>query len=291
MERVHTTEQRDATHAHSMRNIEDCTGRLDLLSNIFTDDPTSDNTAGSYRQDMCTMEKLFLREAKTWWDLSSLRTYIEKRMIPRGLRMKKIPTTQFDNDFTTKWNNILTDCSINLMELIVSKEEEAMIQIRNDIKATQSSLQQYLGLPEMQEWDTKLKANIMKLEADIVSMKKTKFQRDLNDYKQDCVYDWGKYQKSHLNTPRSILKNQKYRKWQKVSRKVSFNSSALDESDLVMEDSNREAGAAMQLIIQPSEQMLQSKNAKASKKDARGGAAAGSERRYLTREMKKMNMD
>lgn len=70
-------------------------------------------------------------------------------MVPRGLRIKKIPTPLFDDTFVSKWNDILTDTSIRLMQLIVSYEEEALVKIQSDIKETQASLQQYVGLSEM----------------------------------------------------------------------------------------------------------------------------------------------
>lgn len=278
MDQVHTQQQQTATIVHSMRNVEDCTGRLNQLSNIFTDDPTSNNANGNYRQDMNALEKLFLKEAKTWWDLSSLRSYIEKNMIPRGLRIKKMPTTLFDDAFMTKWNDILTDSSIRLMQLIVSYEETALVSIRKEIKDIQTSLQQHVGLTEIQEWDTKLKANISKLEMDIVAMKKSKFQRDLNDYKQDCVYAWNKWQRSY--TPKSILKsNSKAKKWSRISRKVSFNSSEIEDFDTSLAGSNQELGAAAPINIQPSEHRSASKN-------EQGGEVGGTGKRYPSRQNK-----
>lgn len=65
---------------------------------------------------MKQLERLLSKELRTWWDYTTLNSYLEKEIIPRGLRMNKAATTIYSDVFTQEWNAILSSCSINLMK-------------------------------------------------------------------------------------------------------------------------------------------------------------------------------
>lgn len=77
------------------------------------------------------LEKLKNTEMRTSWDANTLRMYTDRDMIPRGLRLKKIPTTIYSTEFTKEWNQILSKCSGDLIKLIIRYEDTKLIEIKN----------------------------------------------------------------------------------------------------------------------------------------------------------------
>lgn len=68
----------------------------------------------------------------------------------------------------------------------------------------------------MEEVMTKIEANVNKMEENIMTLKRRKFQRDLQDYIKGEVYTWAQ------NKPRSILKSSKRGHY---NRRRSFSNS------------------------------------------------------------------
>lgn len=54
-------------------------------------------------KQMGDLEKHLKKETRIWWDFTILQVYIEKSMIPRGLRIKKIPTIVYSESLLDKW--------------------------------------------------------------------------------------------------------------------------------------------------------------------------------------------
>lgn len=151
------------------------------------------------------LEKVRLQESRLWWDLTTLNKYVEKGMIPRGLRIKKIPTTIFSEVFTKEWNEILSSCSIKLMELIVKYEDEKLKNLSVRLEDLDKDLSAFKSLKEYQEQIQRMEDVINKQEENISIIKRSKLQRDMYDYSHDQVYEWGRRMKTPT-TPRSILK-------------------------------------------------------------------------------------
>lgn len=198
-----------------------------------------DSTMGM-RDCFLNLEKLLISELKTWWDHNSLKMYIEKQMIPRGLRLKKIPTTSYSDAFITKWNDILSSCSLSLMDLIVTEEITKLQSLHAEIEKTQTNLNVYTDTEDFSSLQEKMTNNIAKLESTIMNLKKSKFQRDLEDYNKNQVYNWSKERR--MSTPKSILTNRRYRKRRNASH-VSFNSTELDAPDTTQSDTEKSRSA------------------------------------------------
>lgn len=137
-------------------------------------------------------------------------------MIPRGKRLKKIPTTVSSNVFETEWNQILSTCSIKRMELIVIHESETLAELSTKLEEVDKTLQEFFfhDLPEYQEQFHKFEDTLNKQEESIMDIKKFKFQLDTYDYIYNQVYEWGRRMKP-ITTPKSILRKKKYWKQSK----------------------------------------------------------------------------
>lgn len=60
---------------------------------MFSESATSTQETVDMKIHMTNLEKFLAEEVRTWWDLSTLQKYIDKEMVPRGLRVRKFPTT------------------------------------------------------------------------------------------------------------------------------------------------------------------------------------------------------
>lgn len=120
--------------------------RLNKAAQLF-DVATEENTIGDPPDNLDNVEEaikklegLIQKELRTWWDRSTLSSYVEKKLIPRGLRIKKIATTVYSEAFQNEWNDILTNCSVELMKLIIQYEEKMLEDLDVEIQNLQESI-------------------------------------------------------------------------------------------------------------------------------------------------------
>ncbi|XP_069609164.1 uncharacterized protein [Ranitomeya imitator] len=180
-----------------------------------------------FSTDVNKLEKLMINEMKVWWDFTTLDNYVQKDMIPRGLRIKKIPTTIYSQQFVDEWNMILSNCSTKLMQLIMKYEDIKLKNIQSEINDIKTSLEKK-DINKYNEELKNIKTSLLKSEDLIMSRKKNKFQRDLSDYQNNQVYEWGRWQKAY-KSPRPILK--RTNSSDTSERRVSFSSSDMDSMD------------------------------------------------------------
>lgn len=67
-------------------------------------------TVPNMKDDLRKLENFMHKELKVGWNHATLNTYLEKRMIPRGLLLKKNTTATYPPEFHTEWNDILSKC-------------------------------------------------------------------------------------------------------------------------------------------------------------------------------------
>lgn len=109
-------------------------------------------------------------------NIVTLKQYLEKKMIPRGLRLKKNPTFSMTPDCTTKWNSILSDCSLKLIQLMIANEQYKIGEINNKkIEKTKKTLDAYSTNSDFSDLQSKLNINLEEFEKNLMSIKKSKF--------------------------------------------------------------------------------------------------------------------
>lgn len=123
-------------------------------------------------------------------------------MIPRQLRIKKFPSTTYSDAFMIEWNNVLSECSLDLMGLIAAQEEKLLTTINGEIQSLRDSLNVYNTLVFYKSLDSELNDIVNKTEQDIMAIKRQKFLRDLQDYQNGAVYV-----RNRTERPHSILRN------------------------------------------------------------------------------------
>lgn len=186
--------------------------RLQKINAIFNMSDQSSKDKVDINGLMSSLERMLVKELRTWWDCTTLQKYVDKEMIPRGLRIKKKPTSTYSETFLAQWQSTLSDCSFKLMELIIQYEQQSLADLREEVSKTQQSLTAYAHHPDFIEMDNKLKNNLAKLETIIIQIKQSKFNRDYVDYTTNTVYNW---MESKAQTPKSILKKSRGRRHNK----------------------------------------------------------------------------
>lgn len=199
--------------------MEDYTNRLTKAANIFNDPPpVSSDVSPTLKDSLYQLGGLFKKELKVWWDFTTVNKYVQRKMIPWGLSIKK-------------------DCHLSPNRWIYQRMERYLIRMfsktnschykiwgattdRYSEKYWRSRLVsvQYKTL-------TKIQINLNQLD-DCITTKKQKFQWDIADYQSGDIYNWQQRRISSF-TPRSILKRDSY---YTNRRQVSFTGS--DNSDV-----------------------------------------------------------
>lgn len=188
--------------------------------------PTNDSQSDYFDK----MEKLLSQETRVWWDYNTLKGYVAKNMIPRGLRIKKLPTLIYSDAFLIDWNNTLSECSLSLMRLIIDQEALKLQELSKEMTDLKNTVSDLATDKPFMDQNEKLMATINKLEATIMQVKKNKYQRDMSDYQKNEVYLWRRNENGR--TPRSILRqNNRKGSNYSVRRKVGFSDADTDSAN------------------------------------------------------------
>ncbi|XP_056391757.1 uncharacterized protein LOC130284884 [Hyla sarda] len=174
------------------------------------------------------MEDLMIKEMRTWWDHQTLTTYLEKSLVPRGLRLKKRPVKNYSQKCINKWDLALLDCSAKLISYIIEEEESELQTMQKELDTLKESLLPYKNHEEFAKLEQSILKKLDLVESNIMEIKKTKFPRDTEDYNNDQVFSWHLHREAQGDTPKSILRTprSKSRRRRRPSsrspRRVSF---------------------------------------------------------------------
>ncbi|XP_071999215.1 uncharacterized protein [Engystomops pustulosus] len=148
---------------------------------------------------------LLHRRTKMWWNKISLETYIQRNLIPRGLRIQIFPSYGLDDAlFTTKWEEICTRSSLSLMQVIIDHNTKQMENLDTEISNVQLQINQLLSSTELELFNTEINDAFKIWEKQIKDMKARKFQRDVQDETLGRIYKW-KIQKDNLRSRSSSM--------------------------------------------------------------------------------------
>ncbi|XP_075432382.1 uncharacterized protein LOC142469435 [Ascaphus truei] len=157
------------------------------------------------------LETLLLKETKQLWDAITLEKYIEQKRIPRGLRIFKPPTTDFQSEeFILEWNRLLDNCSFELMRLLISKRKIALQKLDGEINGMKEQFAKFQNNSELSVVEERIKCKLDSVQRDIIAGKQSKFQRDRIDYKTGSYRSWktktnykDKHRDPKANTPKN----------------------------------------------------------------------------------------
>ncbi|CAJ0956848.1 unnamed protein product [Ranitomeya imitator] len=162
---------------------------------------------------------------------ATLGEYHRQGKIPRGLRCNLRPTLFSDNEkYCTTFQKILNKCSFDIILLTIEYLQEAIKSTEEKIESIETQLTTTLSTTEFATLKSKVDSILTTHQRTLEERKRTKFQRDTEDYLTNNVYKWedpfprrqrpryrrtpgGNYHSGGLLTCRGILCRIRQRNW------------------------------------------------------------------------------
>ncbi|CAJ0965790.1 unnamed protein product [Ranitomeya imitator] len=111
--------------------------------------------------------------------------------IPRGLRCNLRPTLFADNEkYCTTFQKILNKCSFDIILLTIEYLQEAIKTTKEKITSIETQLTTTLSSTEFSTLKGKVDSVLSSHQKTLEERKRTKFQRDTEDYLTNRVYRW-----------------------------------------------------------------------------------------------------
>lgn len=152
---------------------------------MFVKNNTTNPTNELFGDYFHKMDKLLSQEMRVCWAHNTLKEYVSIQMIPGGLRLKRVPTFIYSDSFMKDWNDILSECSLSFMRLIIDQEALKVQQLHQEIESVKGTVINLTPDKSFRDRSDKMMASISKLEASIMRIKKVKYQHDSSDYQKN----------------------------------------------------------------------------------------------------------
>ncbi|CAH2283437.1 Hypothetical predicted protein [Pelobates cultripes] len=105
--------------------------------------------------------KSYQDQIRSLWELTSLKQYLEQKLVPRGLRPDiLLPDKIQTEEQLSEWNTILLDCSFKLMDFLVKLETTNFEAINTKLKSDILSIKNYKTDDLYVHMENKLQQNI-----------------------------------------------------------------------------------------------------------------------------------
>lgn len=174
--------------------------------------------------------------------------------------------------------------------MLIENEQEKLLSVKERIEKLHNAIIEKTSAEELNRICDNLNKNMEGLEKIIMTTKRSKFDRDVNDYKTDKVYEWRNRRPQNRGqryTPRPILKQ---------NRNVYFPSSSEgDTSEAYTDASEPEQdtrgtrtykNSNNKTLYTAQKKQDQDKPSVSSKNDKGGGEAESTNKGYNTRQRK-----
>lgn len=180
-------------------------GRRANVDQVFDPAIPTNPSLVEFNRVLWKYEDCLTKEARIWWNVISLKKYLQEGVVPRGLRLRKTPTTVFSTKFQAEWDSILTKASLSLISLIVTEEENKLKVLQQEVAKASEDLEHFRHLHNYSTNYHRVEEKLEKLEEQIAATKRSKFLRDSEDFQTGKVYAWfqstlKKFSKPNKNT-------------------------------------------------------------------------------------------
>ncbi|KAM4039018.1 uncharacterized protein ACNLHF_017336 [Anomaloglossus baeobatrachus] len=157
----------------------------------------NDEIMGGENLDKSVQKKIFRykdllrRRTRAWWNKAFLEKYLERGLIPRGLRVRVVPSCSIDDvSFKREWEALASTCSNGFMKLLSQLNSTLLSDMETEMEKLQSCIYRQLTTEQKAKFEDEIKLLVLKWEKEVKDVKIKKFQRDVNDRKLDQVYRW-----------------------------------------------------------------------------------------------------
>ncbi|XP_073510673.1 uncharacterized protein [Phyllobates terribilis] len=175
------------------------------------------------RESVIKFKALIKRRTRIWWNRAFLTKYIEKALIPWGLRIHTFPSYKIEDEaFKDRWEALADTCSLGFLNLLKEKDEKSLLDLESEIDTLQGQLKRDLSSDEIKRLSDGVDTECQKLVKEIQTVKTKKFNRDTQDRLTHRMYRW----RSPMENMRPRSRNNSYQH----SRSASIASGTSNES-------------------------------------------------------------
>ncbi|KAM4043688.1 uncharacterized protein ACNLHF_013939 [Anomaloglossus baeobatrachus] len=131
------------------------------------------------------------KRTRMWWNKSFLEKYLEKDLIPRGLRIQIFPSYGVeDPEFKKEWELLSGTCSRGYMKLLIKSNIQSLKEYEQEMEELQASISRELPHESFSALEDELKQLVEKWDKEVRDLKFKKLQRDLGDFNNNRMYRW-----------------------------------------------------------------------------------------------------
>lgn len=157
-------------------------------AHVFTTENLSlsqSDVNGAFRE----LQKTYKSYIRSWWEITSLQTYIQNKIVYRGLRINLSPSNHLENpEFVQGWQNILTESSLKLLDYLLEWEKKYFQVAGAKLEKDIADIQTFRAQTEFSNLESKLQKHIEQFQSEIKDRKHKKFVRDKNDFVTKQIY-------------------------------------------------------------------------------------------------------
>ncbi|KAJ1181183.1 hypothetical protein NDU88_006393 [Pleurodeles waltl] len=170
-----------------------------LAAELFSRKPqaprTSDHTPTKegLRQKFIKLERLRKQELARWWDITTLKRYLELKQIPRGLRVIIFPSLEdLDPDLLGEWEHLISATSFGMINILIKHADRKRDKLLQDITSLEEEIKN-LNLTEATDKNYTIMREILTgYQLYIKDKKMRKLIRDDNDYTNGRIYTFAR---------------------------------------------------------------------------------------------------
>lgn len=147
------------------------------------------------------MKKLLKKKSNLHWHVDFLQQYARDNLSPVGLRVQIFPSFQnTGTEFKIAWEKILTQCSTDLIKLLISHHQAELALLDEEIITFQTKNDNLKSHTQFNHKWQEVREYITKINRDIIFKKQNKFMKDKTAFMEGCAYHW--QTPSHNRRPR-----------------------------------------------------------------------------------------
>lgn len=136
------------------------------------------------------LQKSYKQYIRSWWEVKSLDTYLQQRLVYRGLRINLSPNAhQNDTEFIRGWNHLLTESSLKLIEYLLDWEKKYFVANSERLEKDITEIQIFRAVPDFITLEQRLQRDIENFQVEIKERKHRKYIRDKKDFETGQIYN------------------------------------------------------------------------------------------------------
>ncbi|KAJ1155887.1 hypothetical protein NDU88_008612 [Pleurodeles waltl] len=170
-----------------------------LAAELFSKKPLASRTTNSVSlkegliQKFIKLERLRKQELARWWDITTLKRYLELKQVPTGLRVIIFPSFEdLDPDLLGEWEHLISSTSFSMINILIEHADRKRNKLLQDITSLEEEIKN-LNLPEATDKNYAIMREILTgYQLYIKDKKMRKLVRDDNDYTNGRIYTFAR---------------------------------------------------------------------------------------------------